>query len=115
MTDLPKPDWERDGHRLYLGDCLELLPLLPAGCVDAVVTDPPYGMRENTDRSRFSGGSEASRLKRGIDGGHDWKSPIIGDDKPFDPSPYLKFPRVVLWGSNHFSQRLPVGTILVGS
>jgi site-specific DNA-methyltransferase (adenine-specific) len=29
-------------HKLYLGDCRELLPLL--GTVDAVVTDPPYGM-----------------------------------------------------------------------
>jgi len=27
---------------LYLGDCLEILPLLPK--VDAVVTDPPYGV-----------------------------------------------------------------------
>lgn len=29
-------------HKLYLGDCRELLPLLPK--VDAVVTDPPYGI-----------------------------------------------------------------------
>ena len=27
---------------LYLGDCRELLPTLPP--VDAVVTDPPYGL-----------------------------------------------------------------------
>jgi site-specific DNA-methyltransferase (adenine-specific) len=27
---------------LYLGDCLEVLPTLEAGSVDAVVTDPPY-------------------------------------------------------------------------
>ena len=27
---------------LYLGDCLEILPALPK--VDAVVTDPPYGI-----------------------------------------------------------------------
>ena len=27
---------------LYLGDCLEILPTL--GRVDAVVTDPPYGI-----------------------------------------------------------------------
>jgi DNA modification methylase len=31
---------------LRLGDCLEVLKTLPAGCVDAVVTDPPYiGLR----------------------------------------------------------------------
>ena len=28
---------------LYLGDCAEILPTL--GKVDAVVTDPPYGMK----------------------------------------------------------------------
>ena len=27
---------------LRLGDCLEILPTLPAGSVDAVITDPPY-------------------------------------------------------------------------
>jgi DNA modification methylase len=26
------------------GDCLELMKLLPTGCVDAVITDPPYGV-----------------------------------------------------------------------
>ena len=28
--------------RLILGDCLEVLPTLEAGSIDAVVTDPPY-------------------------------------------------------------------------
>jgi len=28
--------------KLYLGDCLEILPTLEAGSVDAVITDPPY-------------------------------------------------------------------------
>ena len=30
---------------LHLGDCLEFMRTLPNGCVDAVVTDPPYQMR----------------------------------------------------------------------
>ena len=30
---------------LYLGDCLEILPTLEPGSVDAVVTDPPFGVR----------------------------------------------------------------------
>lgn len=29
---------------LRLGDCLEIMGDLPNGCVDAVVTDPPYGL-----------------------------------------------------------------------
>lgn len=37
-----KPTWEREGIQLYLGDCIEVLPHLSK--VDAVVTDPPYGI-----------------------------------------------------------------------
>jgi DNA modification methylase len=33
-----------DAVTLYVGDCLDVLPTLPAGSVDAVVTDPPYGL-----------------------------------------------------------------------
>ena len=33
-----------DTVTLYRGDCLEVLPTLEAGSVDAVVTDPPYGV-----------------------------------------------------------------------
>jgi len=43
-----KPTWQTaDGSvQLYLGDCLEVLPTIEAGSVDAVVTDPPYGVRD---------------------------------------------------------------------
>ena len=34
--------WQSGDVTLYLGDCLEILPTLEAGSVDAVVTDPPY-------------------------------------------------------------------------
>jgi len=33
--------------RLYRGDCLDILPTLEAGSVDAVVTDPPYNVGLN--------------------------------------------------------------------
>lgn len=32
-------------HVMYCGDCLEILPTLEAGSVDAVVTDPPYDLK----------------------------------------------------------------------
>lgn len=38
---IPMPT-EREPVVVVEGDCLELLRELPAGCVDAVVTDPPY-------------------------------------------------------------------------
>ena len=36
------PTWSKHGVDLYLGDCREILPTL--GPVDAVITDPPYGV-----------------------------------------------------------------------
>lgn len=64
-----KPYYDHAGITIYHGDCLEILPELEP--VDAVVTDPPYGMDWNTDISRFSGetdgaGSLASELKSGL-------------------------------------------------
>jgi DNA modification methylase len=38
---------------LYLGDCREILPLLPK--VDAVVTDPPYGIGEAAGKNASRG------------------------------------------------------------
>jgi DNA modification methylase len=48
---------------LYCGDCLEILPTLSPGSVDAVVTDPPYGVKykgKTTKHSRRVGGSYES-------------------------------------------------------
>jgi site-specific DNA-methyltransferase (adenine-specific) len=88
--------------RLILGDCLEILPTL--GPVDAVVTDPPYGMDWNTDSTRFSGGGSPG-IKR---------AKIVGDAAPFDPSPILRLGiPAVMWGYNHLAQRLPTGKTLI--
>jgi len=35
--------YEVAGHKLYQGDCLKVMAELPDGCVDMVLTDPPYG------------------------------------------------------------------------
>ncbi len=102
--------------RLICGDCLEVLPTLEAGSVDAVVTDPQYGMNWDTNTKRFSGSVNSARHKqqmRGQSPGRDDWGKIRNDDKPFDPTPWLTFPRVVLWGANHYANRLPIGTTLV--
>ena len=94
---------------LLLGDCLSLLPIE----ADAVVSDPPYGMNWDTDSTRFSGGqSRALQMKKRGVGRADYGD-IAEDSTPFDPAPWLSYPRCVLFGSNHFAQRLPVGTSLV--
>jgi len=48
--------WQAGDVTLYLGDCLEILPTLEAGSVDAVVTDPPYGIGENSKKNESRGG-----------------------------------------------------------
>lgn len=105
------PDWASDDGNVQLwnADCLDVMPFLSG--VDAVISDPPYGMKWDTNLSRFSGGHRDSIAKRGM--GRDYGVPIEGDDRPFDPAPWLDFDKVVLWGVNHFGQRVPVGTQLV--
>lgn len=86
---------------LYLGDCLEILPSLPK--VDAVITDPPYGISYDPSRKRGGGKIFAGMVM--MDQLH---APIIGDDKDFNPLPFLQFGDVqIFWGANHFASRLP--------
>jgi len=55
-----QPDYVSDDGRatLYCADCLDVLPTLEAGSVDAVVTDPPYGINYQShmriESERFS-------------------------------------------------------------
>jgi site-specific DNA-methyltransferase (adenine-specific) len=57
------PHYDRAGITIYHGDCLEVLPKLPAASIDFVLTDPPYlvGYEGRWDGKRKS---------------------IIGDDNP---------------------------------
>jgi len=76
---------------LYCGDCLNLLPIE----ADAVVADPPYGIALECEGEASGGvGRQAFRA-------------IEGDDKLFDPSPWLDFKDVVLFGSNNFCHAIP--------
>lgn len=96
---------------LWLGDCMDLLHKLQA---DAVVTDPPYGIALNTDNSRFSGGTQGNIARRGNGVGSANGKPIVGDDADFDPSHLLALPGdKIIWGWNHYPDRLPRGACLV--
>lgn len=83
------------GQTLIEADCLEVMPQL--GRFDAVVTDPPYGIGHKMTQ----GGNSPRNTKA-----------IHGDDKPFDPKPFLHFP-CLMFGADHFSERLPAGTFHV--
>ncbi len=111
LTTTIKPDYKARNVTLYNKDCLEVLALLPADA--AIVTDPPYGVKNGGDYTRLSGGKRPSNNFHGRTmQSRDWGG-ILGDDKPFDPLPWLRFQKVVLWGYQYFAQRLPAGTILV--
>jgi site-specific DNA-methyltransferase (adenine-specific) len=98
--------------RLILGDCRDILPML--GPVDAVVTDPPYGIALNTDNRRFSGGDPASAAKRGGNVGTANGRPIANDAMPFDPTFLLALPGdKIIWGWNNYPDALPRGACLV--
>lgn len=60
---------------LYLGDCRDILPTL--GKVDAVVTDPPYGIGEGVKRGKSRENAAAARDYAGTDG---WDSEPISAD-----------------------------------
>jgi site-specific DNA-methyltransferase (adenine-specific)/modification methylase len=80
---------------LYLGDCMDILPTLPK--VDAVITDPPYGISLNTDYSKLKGSTKTFE-------------PIHGDDKEFNPSLYLSLGvPCAFFGADHFHHYLPAG------
>lgn len=103
------PDYQRDGITLYLGDSEEIAIELEDEGVDLVLADPPYGTKNDCDYTRFTGGQRKNAtLRQGR-----VHKPIAGDDKPFNPSLWLGFPNVVLWGANNFSDRLPQGAWFV--
>ena len=41
------PYYESEGITIYHGDCRDVLPSLPNGSIDFVLTDPPYGHNNN--------------------------------------------------------------------
>lgn len=90
--------WQSGDVTLYLGDCLNILPMLEAGSVDAVVTDPPYGMDAKVNYK--------SRQRGALAECNDFE-PIHGDAKPFDPTPWLRFPSIALFGANWYADQLP--------
>lgn len=88
------PYYNTERVTLYHGDCREILPHI--GKVDAVVTDPPYGIGY-----RHSGGGNGMHSRRNsID--------IHGDQADFDPVAFVSTP-CVIWGANHFASRLTKG------
>lgn len=82
--------------RLLLGDCLEILPTL--GKVDAVVTDPPYGI-----------GADKKNAHSSIRDNPEWDA-LGWDRKRPDVSSLKWFKEVAIWGGNYFADVLPASS-----
>ena len=79
---------------LYLGDCLRVMPFLEG--VDAVVTDPPYGIGEAAGKNKSRGKLAASKDY----GSDDWDNKPISDAR-------LSFlreiaPIQIIFGGNYY-------------
>ncbi len=107
---------EEFGHaRLFLGDHRDVLGEIERPA--AIITDPPYGQKLKTN-IRHAGGLRKReafvRGKRIRFRGTLYPAKIHGDDRPFDPAPWLgAADRVVIWGAHKFADRLPRGGWLV--
>lgn len=83
---------------LYLGDCLEILPTLEK--VDAVITDPPYGI-----------GKDGQKETTGGHGGRKAHE-FLGWDQERPSAEIFRLilnagHRQVIWGGNYFADLLP--------
>lgn len=88
---------------LYLGDCMDILPTLPK--VDAVITDPPYGIGADKGKKGsipFKGGKPVQMA---------WHPENEWDSKrPSDEIIKLTVSMgeiVIVWGGNYFADLLP--------
>lgn len=83
---------------LYLGDCRDILPTLPK--VDAVITDPPYGI----DFGK-GGGFSASH------GWGPWRENVEWDKERPPPDIFRTIiessTNQIIWGGNYFTDMLP--------
>lgn len=86
---------------LYLGDCMDMLPTLPK--VDAVITDPPYGIGVGLAKKNKCG-------KYGIQSGKIHDSLNWDSETPSEDLLNLictKGKHLIFWGGNYFADKLP--------
>ena len=88
---------------LICGDCLEILPTL--GKVDAVVTDPPYGIKQDKGFDGFGGfgGFGPPIARRQYEGDWDQSRP---DSETFQLL-LCAAPKIIIWGGQYFADLLP--------
>lgn len=92
---------------LYLGDSLVIAPTLQG--VDALISDPQYQLANGKKADTKNATRGGDNLKGIVTRTKDWGT-MKGDDQPYDPTPWLGYPTVILWGAIHYANRLPNST-----
>jgi site-specific DNA-methyltransferase (adenine-specific)/modification methylase len=82
---------------LYLGDCMDILPTLDK--VDAVITDPPYGILSGGAAGKGSGGGKLKN--RNLNTANcEWD--VLPNNNVIEEI-LKKGNEIILWGGNYFS------------
>jgi DNA modification methylase len=84
---------------LYLGDCMDILPTL--GKVDAVITDPPYGINFQSQGSGQTSGKSGWTAFEYME----WDK-VRPDSALFSAILYGSKTQII-WGGNYFTDSLP--------
>ena len=106
------PEWWPHPEPYAIMDCIEGMKALPDGCVDAIITDPPYGIGESMKNHASRGrratlGAPLSNQKAiGIDyGASTWDAERMSEEC------FSQLFRVgveqVIFGGNYYSDLLP--------
>jgi len=104
--------WRIGEHRLLCGDSTRREDVERAMGGEKArygMFDPPYGINVVNGRAAAIGGTKGFG-NIGFDGAVKVNryAPVIGDDKPLDPSALIVFvPDCVLWGANYYADKLP--------
>ena len=89
-------------YKLHLGDCLDFMRGMDAGSVDAVITDPPYGI-----------GAAKANAHSSIRDNISWQPQAWDNQRPSIDvfNEILRIARhVAIWGGNFFSDLLPASS-----
>lgn len=106
MPPIPEPYWSDPLTTLYCGDSREIVDYVMHYGPDApdpksvlMLTDPPYGVSEQTNRR--------SKRRSALSRSNNFSS-IVGDDRPFDAAFWVRANwRIVMFGANYFAASLP--------
>ena len=99
-------------NQIINGDCLEVMRGWPDGCVDLVLTDPPYGI--NVDSKMHSQSTKQygkAAAPKGVYPDTNW------DSEPFDIRQFQAIQWIsknqIIFGFNHFSDVFPPSSCVI--